>query len=286
MVLGSATPAVDSAVAGSGRLPASGAARSAEWRTAGRGGRRPAGGAGGRQPRPAVAAPVRRAGGPRYDGRRAGDPGPQSAGTASVVLCRDCGHVQACPDCERPLVYHQAGITLRCHHCGRATPLATRCPNCGSPRIRYLGGGTERVEREVRAAFPDLRVGRLDRDIVERRGAADRVVDAFSAARSTCSSARAWSPRASTSRMSPWSGWCRRTWRSTFPTNARPSGRTSSSRRPWAAPDAVSPGRAILQTYQPDHPAIQAVATGDAARFYAAELACASGSARRRSVAS
>ncbi|MEJ7697994.1 MAG: primosomal protein N' [Candidatus Limnocylindrales bacterium] len=54
-------------------------------------------------------------------------------GTASVVLCRDCGHVQACPDCERPLVYHQAGTSLRCHHCGRATPPATRCPACTSP---------------------------------------------------------------------------------------------------------------------------------------------------------
>ena len=79
-------------------------------------------------------------------------------GTASVVLCRDCGHVQACPDCERPLVYHQAGTTLRCHHCGRASPLASRCPSCSSARIRYLGGGTERVEREVRERFPALRV--------------------------------------------------------------------------------------------------------------------------------
>ena len=104
-------------------------------------------------------------------------------GTASVVLCRDCGYVQACPDCERPLVYHQAGTTLRCHHCGRATPLASRCPSCGSPRIRYLGGGTERVEREVRDRFPGLRVGRLDRDVVEHRGAAERVIDAFSEGR-------------------------------------------------------------------------------------------------------
>ena len=104
-------------------------------------------------------------------------------GTASVVLCRDCGHVQACPDCDRPLVYHQAGTTLRCHHCGRAWPIATRCPACGSPRIRYLGGGTERVEREVRERFPDLRVGRLDRDVVERKGAAERVLDAFAAGR-------------------------------------------------------------------------------------------------------
>ena len=50
-------------------------------------------------------------------------------GSASVVLCRDCGTVQACPECTRPLVYHQAGVTLRCHHCGRATPLASRCPS-------------------------------------------------------------------------------------------------------------------------------------------------------------
>ena len=102
-------------------------------------------------------------------------------GTASVVMCRDCGHVQGCPDCERPLVYHQAGTTLRCHHCGRAWPPATRCPECRSPRIRYLGGGTERVEHEVRARFPHLRTGRLDRDIAERKGATERVLDAFAA---------------------------------------------------------------------------------------------------------
>ena len=75
-------------------------------------------------------------------------------GSASVVMCRDCGSVQTCPECERPLVFHQAGMSLRCHHCGSAAPLATRCPACGSPRIRYLGGGTERVEREVRGALP------------------------------------------------------------------------------------------------------------------------------------
>ena len=58
-------------------------------------------------------------------------------------------------------------------------PVARRCPACDSPRIRYLGGGTERVEREVRLRFPEMRVDRLDRDVVERRGGAARVVDAF-----------------------------------------------------------------------------------------------------------
>jgi primosomal protein N' (replication factor Y) len=104
-------------------------------------------------------------------------------GAASAVLCRDCGHVQACLECTRPLVYHQAGMTLRCHHCGAAAPMVARCPACGSPRIRFLGGGTERLESEVRSRFPALRVGRLDRDVVERRGAAERLIDAFTEGR-------------------------------------------------------------------------------------------------------
>ena len=49
-------------------------------------------------------------------------------GAASAVLCRDCGHVQACPECTRPLVYHQAGMTLRCHHCGAAAPMVVALP--------------------------------------------------------------------------------------------------------------------------------------------------------------
>ena len=90
--------------------------------------------------------------------------------SASIVLCRDCGRAETCPDCDRPLVYHEAAAVLRCHQCGASAPVPHRCRDCGSSRIRYLGGGTERIEREVRDRFPDLRVGRLDRDVVERRG--------------------------------------------------------------------------------------------------------------------
>jgi primosomal protein N' (replication factor Y) len=195
-------------------------------------------------------------------------------GTASVVLCRDCGHVQACPDCERPLVYHQAGITLRCHHCGRATPLATRCPNCGSPRIRYLGGGTERVEREVKAAFSNLRVGRLDRDVVERRGAADRVVDAFTGGRIDVLVGTSLVAKGLDIPNVTLVGVVssdvalnlpdERAAERTYQLLAQAVGRAGRGERP---------GRAILQTYQPDHPAIQAVATGDGGAFYRTELA-------------
>ncbi len=195
-------------------------------------------------------------------------------GTASVVMCRDCGHVQACPDCERPLVYHRAGTTLRCHHCGRATPLATRCPSCGSPRIRYLGGGTERVEREVRETFPALRVGRLDRDVVEHRGAAERIVDAFSDGRLDVLVGTSLVTKGldipSVTLVGVVSSDValnlpdERAAERTYQLLVQAIGRAGRGDRP---------GRAILQTYQPDHPAITAAASGDRVAFYDAELA-------------
>jgi len=194
-------------------------------------------------------------------------------GTASVVLCRDCGHVQACPECERPLVYHHAGTTLRCHHCGRASPLASRCPACGSARIRYLGGGTERVEREVRDRFPTLRVGRLDRDVVERRGAAERVLDAFADHRLDVLVGTSLVAKgidvpnvtlvgvvsADVALNLP----DERAAERTYQLLAQAAGRAGRGERT---------GLAIIQSYQPDHPAIRAVAENDAAAFYDAEL--------------
>lgn len=194
-------------------------------------------------------------------------------GTASVVICRDCGFVQACPDCERPLVYHQAGTTLRCHHCGRAWPPASRCPQCASPRIRYLGGGTERVEHEVRQRFPGLRTARLDRDVAERKGAAERVLDAFAAGRldvlvGTSIVAKGIDVpevtlvgvvSADVALNLP----DERAAERTYQLLAQAVGRAGRGERP---------GTAFIQTYQPDHRAITAVAARDAAAFYDAEL--------------
>lgn len=194
-------------------------------------------------------------------------------GSASVVLCRDCGHVAACPDCTRPLVYHQAGQTLRCHQCGRAWPMPTRCPQCGSARIRYLGGGTERVEREVKERYPALRVGRLDRDVVERKGAAERVIDAFTDGRldvlvGTSLVTKGFDVPAVTlvgvvSADVALNLPDERAAERTYQLLAQAVGRAGRGDRP---------GRAIIQTYQPEHPAIVAVAEGRAAAFYDAEL--------------
>jgi primosomal protein N' (replication factor Y) len=194
-------------------------------------------------------------------------------GTASVVMCRDCGATQACPDCERPLVYHQAGTTLRCHHCGRAWPIATRCPECRSPRIRYLGGGTERVEQEVRAQFPRLRTGRLDRDVAERKGASDRVLDAFAAGHldvlvGTSLVAKGLDVpevtlvgvvSADVALNLP----DERAAERTYQLLAQAVGRAGRGDRP---------GIAFIQTYRPEHRAIRAVVERDAAAFYDEEL--------------
>jgi primosomal protein N' (replication factor Y) len=194
-------------------------------------------------------------------------------GAASVVLCRDCGYVQICPECQRPLVFHASAVALRCHHCGASAPVARRCPSCDSVRIRYLGGGTERVEQELRVRFPALRTARLDRDVVERKGAAARVIDDFTAGASDVLVGTSLVAKgldvpevtlvgvvsADIALNLPDERAAERTWQ--LLTQA--VGRAGRGERP---------GRAIIQTYQPDHPAIEAVASGDASAFIEAEL--------------
>jgi primosomal protein N' (replication factor Y) len=195
-------------------------------------------------------------------------------GTASVVVCRDCGHVQACPDCDRPLVYHHAGMSLRCHHCGRAWPAAVRCPACESPRIRYLGGGTERLERDLRESFPSFRIGRLDRDVAERRGAATRVVDAFADGRLDVLVGTSLVTKGLDIPGVTLVGVVSADVALNLP-DERAAERTYQllAQAVGRAGRGDVRGRAIVQTYLPDHPAIRAVATGDARAFYDHELA-------------
>jgi primosomal protein N' (replication factor Y) len=100
-------------------------------------------------------------------------------GAATFILCRDCGESVRCPDCDLPFVFHLAGGQLRCHHCGRAARPPETCPHCGSRRIRYFGAGTQRVEAELRARHPRLRVARLDSDALAARRGFEAIYDSF-----------------------------------------------------------------------------------------------------------
>jgi primosomal protein N' (replication factor Y) len=170
-------------------------------------------------------------------------------------------------------VYHQAGATLRCHHCGRAWPLAPRCPNCNSSRIRYLGGGTERLEREIRDRWPGLRVGRLDRDVVERRGAAARVVDAFADGALDVLVGTSLVTKGLDIPTVTLVGVVSADVALNLP-DERAAERTYQLlvQAVGRAGRGDTPGLAIIQSYQPEHPAITAVAAAEPAAFYDAEL--------------
>jgi primosomal protein N' (replication factor Y) (superfamily II helicase) len=194
-------------------------------------------------------------------------------GSASIVLCRDCGYVQICPECQRPLVFHASILALRCHHCGAGAPPARSCPACGSVRIRYLGGGTQRVEREVSLRFPDYRVLRLDRDVVTRKGAADSVVDRFSAREADVLVGTGLVAKGLDLPQVTLVGVVSADIALNLP-DERAAERTYQllAQAVGRAGRGARPGRAIIQTYQPEHRSIRALADGDAAGFYREEL--------------
>jgi primosomal protein N' (replication factor Y) len=88
-------------------------------------------------------------------------------GFSTVVLCRACGHVVHCENCAVSMTYHKARGRLVCHYCALTALVPARCPGCSSPKVERLGMGTERVEALVRERFPDARVARLDRDTAD-----------------------------------------------------------------------------------------------------------------------
>ncbi|HET9050437.1 MAG TPA: primosomal protein N' [Candidatus Dormibacteraeota bacterium] len=107
-------------------------------------------------------------------------------GTATVVLCRECGEPVMCPNCSVSLVYHHSRRRLDCHYCGASAPPPRSCAACGSNAVRGLGMGTERLEAEVRDRFPGLRLIRMDRDTVQARDAYFRIYETFRRREADC----------------------------------------------------------------------------------------------------
>ena len=97
-------------------------------------------------------------------------------GSSSIVQCRDCGHVASCRRCTTSLTWHSGPARLLCHQCNYSRRPLEQCPECRSARIRQLGIGTERVVAEVSELFPGVRVDRLDSDAARSAGAAEDAV--------------------------------------------------------------------------------------------------------------
>lgn len=100
-------------------------------------------------------------------------------GHSSFVMCRDCGYVIQCPNCDISLTYHRFNQQMKCHYCGYEVTVPNVCPECGSDHIRYFGTGTQKVEEELGRIFPEARIIRMDVDTTSRKGAHEKLLTAF-----------------------------------------------------------------------------------------------------------
>ena len=189
-------------------------------------------------------------------------------GWSNFLTCRSCGRAWECPECDVTLVLHRARDLLTCHHCGHRDRVPSKCPDCGSVSIARHGTGTERMEADLQALGGD--VFRLDGDAGDPAQVLARV---RRGARAGSSSARRWSPRATTSPTST-SAWCVdadatlrfpdfRAEERTFALVTQLAGRAGRGR---------AGGRVLVQTLDPGADAIRFAARHDADGFLAAEL--------------
>ncbi len=195
-------------------------------------------------------------------------------GTATCVICRDCGYTVSCDDCLLPMIYHGDLDRLLCHHCNRRRRAPERCPGCGGRRIRYLGAGTQRVADEVRRHFPRARLLRWDRDTAAQRGAHDRLWDQFASGAADILVGTQMVAKgldfpsvtlvgvvlADASLHLP----DYRAGERAFQLLTQVAGRAGRGQQP---------GQVIVQTYSPQHYAIQAARLHDYAGFWERELA-------------
>lgn len=100
-------------------------------------------------------------------------------GHSTFVLCRACGHVIKCDDCDVSMTFHMQEQKLLCHYCPAVKAVPVKCPKCASPYIRFFGAGTEKVEEEFRNKFPQARVARLDSDVLSSRKISSKILEDF-----------------------------------------------------------------------------------------------------------
>ncbi|MEP9406214.1 primosomal protein N' [Peribacillus frigoritolerans] len=100
-------------------------------------------------------------------------------GHSSFVMCRSCGLVINCPNCDISLTYHRFNDIMKCHYCGFEEGMPSVCPECDSEHIRFFGTGTQKVEEELAKILPEARVIRMDVDTTSKKGSHERLLNAF-----------------------------------------------------------------------------------------------------------
>lgn len=102
-------------------------------------------------------------------------------GYSSFVMCRECGTVDTCPNCDISLTLHMDTKTMNCHYCGFTKGIPHSCPNCQSRSIRYYGTGTQKAYDELEELFPEARILRMDVDTTRKKGSHEKLLEQFGA---------------------------------------------------------------------------------------------------------
>lgn len=194
-------------------------------------------------------------------------------GTATAVVCRDCGYVAKCERCDIPLTYHASNRSLICHRCNRRQNSPRTCRACGSDRIRYLGVGTQRVVEEVERVFPQARVMRWDKDVTGRKDAHETIARGFGRHEADVLVGTQMIAKGLDFPLVTLVGVIVadvglhlpdfRSAERTFQLMTQVAGRAGRSNLP---------SRVIVQTYSPEHYALQAAKTHDYWSFYQQEI--------------
>ncbi len=194
-------------------------------------------------------------------------------GTASFIVCRDCGHVIRCPRCDLPLTYHRPNLALQCHQCGFSQPRQDTCPQCGSRRIRHFGLGTEEIEAQVSQRWPDARITRWDRDTTAGKDKHEQLLTRFIQHESDILVGTQMIAKGLDLPLVTLVGVISadvalglpdyRAGERAFQILAQVAGR---------AGRGLLGGRVIVQTYQPDHYAIRSAADHDYSGFFVEEI--------------
>lgn len=100
-------------------------------------------------------------------------------GYSSFMRCRDCGYIAKCSDCDVSLVYHREDNRLKCHYCGKQYKVLSKCPNCGSDKIKYGAVGTEQIVSKLKEYFPDVTILRMDNDTTSTKNAHQKILNEF-----------------------------------------------------------------------------------------------------------
>ena len=100
-------------------------------------------------------------------------------GYSNYLMCRMCGTVERCPNCDVSLTYHDYDATLKCHYCGYEKRVVSKCAKCGSDRIEKIGSGTEKLEDELSSLFPSARIIRMDTDTTRGKNGHEKILYDF-----------------------------------------------------------------------------------------------------------